>query len=87
MPLTLALALTFSAGTLVAQDFDKGLAAYDSGDFATALVEWMPLAEQGDAVAQEKLGLMYGAGRGVPQDYADASLLMQSDVASILHSA
>jgi hypothetical protein len=30
---------------VVAQDFQKGLAAYDTGDFATALQEWKPLAE------------------------------------------
>jgi TPR repeat protein len=34
------------------QDFGKGLAAAQSGDFATALKEWRPLAEQGDAQAQ-----------------------------------
>ena len=28
-------------------DFQKGLTAYKSGDFATALREWKPLAEQG----------------------------------------
>jgi hypothetical protein len=28
-------------------DFQKGLTAYNSGDFATALREWEPLAEQG----------------------------------------
>ena len=29
--------------------FDEGLAAYQRGDYATALREWRPLAEQGDA--------------------------------------
>jgi hypothetical protein len=28
-----------------AQDFDKGVAAYQAGDFATALQEFLPLAE------------------------------------------
>lgn len=32
-----------------AQDFEKGLQAYQRGDFAAALKEWRPLAEQGDA--------------------------------------
>ena len=49
-------------------DFQKGLTAYQSGDFATALREWTPLAEQGNASAQYNLGLMYRNGRGVPQD-------------------
>jgi TPR repeat protein len=38
---------------------DKGLAAAQKGDFATALREWKPLAEQGDARAQFKLGAIY----------------------------
>jgi uncharacterized protein YjbI with pentapeptide repeats len=49
-------------------DFQKGLAAAKSGDFATALREWEPLAEQGYADAQSNLGVMYYKGRGVPQD-------------------
>ena len=49
-------------------DFQKGLAAAKSGDFATALREWTPLAEQGDAAAQFNLGLMYANGKGVPQN-------------------
>ena len=49
-----------------------GLTAYNSGDYATALREWKPLAEQGDADAQSNLGLLYRKGRGVPQDYKTA---------------
>ena len=56
------------AGPLAAQDYDKGLAAYDAGDYATALQEWRPLAEQGDASAQYNLGLMHDNGLGVLQD-------------------
>ncbi len=52
--------------------WDEGLAAYNRGDYATALREWRPLAEQGDAGAQIFLGFMYKKGRGVPQDYAEA---------------
>jgi TPR repeat protein len=56
----------------IAQDFDKGLAAARVGDYETALLEWRPLAEQGDAGAQYNLGLMYANGDGVIQDYAEA---------------
>ena len=49
-------------------DWEKGWTAYDSGDYATALREWTPLAEQGDAGAQSNLGVMYGNGTGVIQD-------------------
>ena len=56
-------------------DFNKGLTAFQSGDFATALKEWKPLAEQGHAEAQFNLGLMYDNGQGVPQDYKEAARL------------
>jgi hypothetical protein len=39
--------------------FDEGLAAHKRGDFITALSEWQPLAEQGDADAQSNLGAIY----------------------------
>ena len=54
----LAVALLLgSAGVSWSQDFQKGLAAYESGDYATALREWKPLAKQGDARAQIQSGL------------------------------
>ena len=56
-------------------DFNKGLTAAQSGDFATALKEWKPLAEEGNAAAQNNLGLMYHNGWGVPQDYKEAARL------------
>src|ERR1035438_9939610 len=37
------------------------------GDFATALELWRPLAEQGNAAAQNHLGVAYELGDGVPQ--------------------
>jgi len=49
-------------------DFVKGFNAFESGDYATALREWKPLAEQGNVAAQYNLDLMYDNGRGVPQD-------------------
>ena len=54
--------------TLAAQDLDAGMEAYHRGDFALALIEFKPLAEQGDAKAQSSLGYMYAAGQGVAQD-------------------
>ena len=64
-------ALLFSAGSAWA-DFDDGVAAYERGDYATALQEWLPLGEQGDKRAQFQLGEMYAVGKGVVQDYAEA---------------
>lgn len=59
-----ALAIGVAGVPLAAQDFDKGLAAYRSGDFATALAEWRPLAEQGNWAAQFNLGFMHAKGQG-----------------------
>ena len=36
----------FLGASSYSADFDKGLTAAQSGDFATALKEWKPLAEQ-----------------------------------------
>ena len=69
MSLALALGL---ASMATAGPFEDGLAAYESGDFATALKLMLPLAERGDAKAQVNLGLMYDNGEGVPQDDAEA---------------
>ena len=50
------LLLTLLVGTpAFSADFQKGLTAAQSGDFATALREWTPLAKQGDADAQSTL--------------------------------
>ena len=53
-------------------DGQVGVDAYKRGDYATALREWRPLAEQGDAGAQFYLGTLYAFGRGVSQNYAAA---------------
>lgn len=70
--LTIAVLLG-SAGVSWGADFDKGLAAAKRGDFGTALREWKPLAEQGNARARYNLGWMYANGRGVPQDHKAAA--------------
>ena len=53
-------------------DFKAGVDAYHRGDYATALREWQPLAEQGNAFAQYNLGLLYANGQGVTKDDAKA---------------
>ncbi len=59
------------AGTARAE-FQKGLDAWNGGDYKTAFEEFKQAAEQGDARAQFYLGEAYNRGRGVLQDYADA---------------
>ena len=63
----------FSSSQTWGADFAKGLVAAQSGDYATALKEWTPLAEQGNANAQYSLGIMYHNGEGVIQDYKTAA--------------
>jgi len=63
-----------SVGVSWSADFQKGLNAYQSGDYATALREWTPLAKQGHAKSQFNLGGMYGNGQGVLQDYVRAHM-------------
>jgi TPR repeat protein len=67
----LALTMTLVSGA-VAGPFEDVGAAYERGDYATALRLIRPLAEQGGAKAQYNLGQMYRDGQGVPQDYAEA---------------
>ena len=64
--------MRFSVRQVGGADFNKGLAAYQSGDYATALREWRPLAEQGHDYAQNNLGWMYHNGQGVLQGYKTA---------------
>ena len=67
----LMVAVSF-AGSVAAGALEDGVAAYEKGDYATALRLLRPIADQGDAGAQYNLGLMYANGQGVPQDYAAA---------------
>lgn len=70
-PITLALSIVCLA-TPARADFQAGNDAYNRKDYETALREWKPLAEQGNADAQYTLGAMYDKGKGVPQDYVQA---------------
>ncbi len=59
---------------VVAREFTKGFEAYQRGDFAAALQEWRPLAEQGNTSAQGIIGYMYHNGQGPPKDYVQAHM-------------
>jgi len=65
--------LAILAAGLARADFKTGLDAYQRADYATALQEWRPLAEKGDANAQYNLGLLYNQGLGVQQDFKAAA--------------
>jgi len=59
-------------GAVCAQDFQKGLKAYEAKDYTTALKEWRFLAERGNAIAQLNLAMMFKDGLGIAQDYREA---------------
>ena len=50
--------------------FEEGIAAYNRGDYETALAIWRPLATDGDARAQYRVASLYGAGQGVRRNDA-----------------
>ena len=51
-----------------------GWDAYKNKDYATALREWKPSAEQGNADAQNNLGVIYNNGWGVLLDFVRAHM-------------
>ena len=71
--LTIAVLLG-SVGVSESTDLRKGYTAYKSGDYATVLREFQPLAEQGDASAQSFLAASYALGNGVLKDYVYAHM-------------
>jgi S1-C subfamily serine protease len=60
------------SGSVMGADFQKGKDAYEKKDYATALREWRPLAEQGKADAQYGLAGLYQLGKGVPENIKTA---------------
>ena len=65
-------ALLYSAGSAWA-DFDDGVEAYNRGDYATALSEFLPYAEEGLAEVQYIITTIYDFGKGVPENGAEAA--------------
>lgn len=65
------IALMSLASSVIA-GLDKGYAAYEKGDYKTALQEFKLSAERGNSEAQFATGVMFANARGVPQDYKEA---------------
>jgi len=73
--LSLVLAgLISGAVPATAQDFRRGLSAFNRGEYGETLQQWLPLARLEDADSQAGLGYLYFKGLGVPQDYAEAAI-------------
>jgi TPR repeat protein len=67
-----SLMLIAIAEAAVAGPYEDALAALKRGDYAIEYSLLRPLADQGNAAAQELLGDMYALGEFVPQDYVEA---------------
>ncbi len=63
----------FVAVNLAGADFEVGKAAFEKGDYQTALREWQPLADQGLPFAAYNVALLYARGSGVKADPAEAA--------------
>lgn len=70
--LVLAVVLGLLAACAGEPGYETGQAAYERGDFKTALEILLPLARANDAQAQLLLGKAYASGAGVPRDGAEA---------------
>ena len=72
--IVLSAAMLFSVFTfnVQAKDYNDGFLAAEGGDFNSAIQQWGPLAEQGHAIAQFNLALLYHSGLGVDLDEAKA---------------
>ena len=70
--IVLLLALLHSSTFVFSADLEKGLAAFNEGDYATSLAECQPLADEGIAGAQFCIGRLYANGFGVDMDDAQA---------------
>jgi len=70
--LLFALGIAAASASAAQHEFQQGMQAYERGDFVQAQRLFLEAARQGDAHAQEMLGLMYAFGteiyRGVPRD-------------------
>ena len=70
--LLLSLLLLLHASAALA-DFEAGMRAANTRNYAAAVRAWRPLAEAGDARAQYHLGDLYEDGRGVGRDTGAAA--------------
>lgn len=73
MRIVVVAALAVGLAACSGPSFDKGVDAYNAKDYAGALAQWRPLAEKGDARAQDNMGSLYRNGLGVKADPVEAA--------------
>ena len=70
--------LASAAGLACANGYNDGFLAAEKGDYKQAEAQWQAMADQGHAIAQFNLALLYHGGLGVPADEAKVvSLYLQ----------
>ena len=69
---TIAILIFFFKNVAISNDLNLAKSAYAKGNYKAAFSEWEPLAKKGIAEAQVGLGLLYGKGQGLLQDYRKA---------------
>lgn len=70
--ISIHVALAASVSDAQAGSFREGVAAYKAAEYTEAHRIWSRLARTGYVLAQYNLAIMYFAGRGLDQDYAQA---------------
>src|SRR5580704_17406531 len=68
-----------SVGSAGTEDdaFRRGLSAFNTGDYATALSIWRPLAERDEPRSEASIGFMYHRGLGVADDDGVAAVWLR----------
>ena len=69
------------------KSYQRGLEAYERSDYDAALHEWRPLAEQGVAEAQYRVGEMYSSGEGLQVDDTEAEKWTRKAAEQVLAKA
>ena len=70
--LILTLLLTFPLYSYAQAELESAVAELNKGEYETALKKMLPLANAGNAKAQNMIGFMYYRGLGVDQSYIEA---------------
>lgn len=73
-PLALLVLLIVVLSRTAWGDYQAGLRAWGSGDYAAAAAAFLPAAEAGEAESQYMLGRLYALGDGVPRDFVQSWL-------------
>lgn len=64
--------MLFGGATALAGPWEDGMVAYNRGDYVPAVTLFRPLAQAGNAKAQNVMGVMYRKGEGVAKSSARA---------------